>query len=245
MTEVENLSLQAIDVKPIDIDWREALDLEGERGQFWEAFTYEVGETDDDEREFTLIANNGTVVGVVIDDVAYKDWDAYEDDVLYGLHEDYDPDDEDTFPEGAITEEFFDRLMEVEPYMHGSEGPMMNYWYPINDNAGEYGKDPLDLAAKIGHLPLCVVEVEDNLGLALTGGGMDLSWQICAAFVALGMAPPVHFAHLPAMAETWTEDRHERVYEAMRRSLEVQIGQHERALAELGNLKSRMINRSN
>lgn len=126
-----------------------------------------------------------------------------------------------------------------------AEGPMMNYWYPINDNAGEYGKDPLDLAAKIGHLPLCVVEVDDALGLALTGGGMDLSWQICAAFVAIGMAPPVHFAHLPAMAETWTEDRHERVYEAMRRSLEVQIGQHERALAELGNLKSRMINRSN
>jgi hypothetical protein len=40
-----------------------------------------------------------------------------------------------------------------------------------------------------------------GFGLALTGGGMDLSWQICDAFVAAGYLPPFHFCRgLPTMA---------------------------------------------
>lgn len=68
-----------------------------------------------------------------------------------------------------------------------AEGPMMNYWYPvrIEDNA--------DAARKLVDLPLCVVEVDGETGLALTGGGMDLSWEICEAFIRLGHYPPVHF----------------------------------------------------
>lgn len=76
-----------------------------------------------------------------------------------------------------------------------NEGPMMNYWYPVKlDN-------PTEAATKIVHLPLCVVEFEDGrTGLALTGGGMDLSWEICEAFMVLGYQPPLHFCELPQMA---------------------------------------------
>lgn len=80
-----------------------------------------------------------------------------------------------------------------------ADGPMMNYLYPL---PGSRDRDPAELARAIVHLPLCVVKLEDedDYALALTGGGMDLSWQICAAFVACGYWPPLHFCDLPRMA---------------------------------------------
>lgn len=74
------------------------------------------------------------------------------------------------------------------------DGPMMNYWYPLdldNETAA---------ALAIVDLPLCVVTVNGQTGLALTGGGMDLSWEVAYAHVLCGFLPPVHFANLPAMA---------------------------------------------
>jgi hypothetical protein len=57
---------------------------------------------------------------------------------------------------------------------------------------------------------LCVIKLRDGqTGLALTGGGMDLSWEICEAFVKLGFYPPAHFARLPKMAGRG-EDKHDR-----------------------------------
>lgn len=81
-----------------------------------------------------------------------------------------------------------------------NEGPMMDYWYPV--------KLPhlADAALAIAHLPLCVVEFENGAtGLALTGGGMNLSWEICEAFILLGYLPPVHFCDLPGMAGKYKE----------------------------------------
>lgn len=101
-----------------------------------------------------------------------------------GVHVDvYELDDDDPAHEEA------DRAHE-----HAG-GPMMNYAYPCDvDDIG-------DAAAKLDGLPLCVVEHDDGrTELALTGGGMDLSWEICAAYVRLGYAPPIHFASLPNMA---------------------------------------------
>ena len=73
-------------------------------------------------------------------------------------------------------------------------GPMMNYYYPAEID------DPDEAGRLLADTCLVVVEVDGRTGLALTGGGMDLSWEIAAAFVALGMLPPVHFADLPGMA---------------------------------------------
>ncbi len=76
-----------------------------------------------------------------------------------------------------------------------SEGPMMNYWYPVE-------VDDLDEAAKaIAYLPLCLVEFRDgSQGLALTGGGMDLTWEIAEAYITLGFLPPLEYCDLPRMA---------------------------------------------
>jgi hypothetical protein len=80
-----------------------------------------------------------------------------------------------------------------------AEGPMMNYWYPIGEKL-----DGEELARELGAGCLCVVRVGDEYGLALTGGGMDLSWQ---TFIKLGYLPPFHFSNLPAMCRgTSTQD---------------------------------------
>ena len=77
------------------------------------------------------------------------------------------------------------------------EGPMMNYYYPMDEDC--LG-DPEEAARKVADLPLCVVRVGVQYGLALTGGGMNLAWEICEAFMRLDHVPPLHFADLPSMA---------------------------------------------
>jgi hypothetical protein len=90
---------------------------------------------------------------------------------------------------------------ECEGYLI-SEGPMMNYMYEASANRVG-GLENAALA--IVDLPLCVVsfisgERWGNTYLALTGGGMDLSWEICLAYMRLGYLPPLHFSHLPEYA---------------------------------------------
>jgi hypothetical protein len=90
-----------------------------------------------------------------------------------------------------------------------AEGPMMNYRYPIDDkwfNA--------DGARRIADL---------EVYLALTGGGMDLSWEICEAYVRLGCLPPSHF-ELPAMAGKKLTERTALVLTAVERSNDVLTG---------------------
>lgn len=108
------------------------------------------------------------------------------------------------------------------------EGPMMNYWYPVEIS------DCAEAARKIADLPLCVVEFRDgSTGLALTGGGMDLSWQICEAFIRIGELPPVAFSRLPAMASLKLDKRHRLIVAACIKSSEIQIRQAERNIEEI------------
>lgn len=84
---------------------------------------------------------------------------------------------------------------------HGQpEGPMMNYWYPLHESGRDFSPEMAARTLAQHNLPLCVVEVDGDYGLALTGGGMDLSWEIAEAFARLGYCPPLHFCNLPRMA---------------------------------------------
>ncbi len=83
--------------------------------------------------------------------------------------------------------------------------PVMNFAWPITPR---HDLDPTEAATRIDRAAGCVtlVESEDWTGetvyfLALTGGGMDLSWNICAAYAAAGNVPPVRLLRdLPHMA---------------------------------------------
>lgn len=88
--------------------------------------------------------------------------------------------------------------------------PLMSYYYPLPDLDSD--TDP----AVIEDLPLVIVEfLDDNAyGLALTGGGMDLSWEICEAFTRLGYLPPFHFCRLPLMAGKKDNERNRAILAA-------------------------------
>lgn len=87
-----------------------------------------------------------------------------------------------------------------------ADGPMMNYYYPLPD----YRIDTDD-AVKLAGVCLCLVHFHGNgsdedgielptYALALTGGGMDLSWDIAEAHMRLGYMPPAFVCDLPNFA---------------------------------------------
>lgn len=115
------------------------------------------------------------------------------------------------------------------------EGPMMNYWYPLPNRPG----NPETAAKLIADLPLCIVYFEDSdeYGLALTGGGQDLSWEICEAFMRLGYCPPFHF-RLPAMAGMdLGSPRYRWIVAGCRKSAQVMIKRARWAIRDLMRLK--------
>lgn len=124
---------------------------------------------------------------------------------------------------------------ECDGWVEEESGPMMNYYYPLPEGfmSVEWGADA------IAGLPLCIVEfmeTEDcarSYGLALTGGGMDLSWEICEAFMRLGYFPPAHFAELPAMAGRGESKRDRAIISACRQSLRAIKARATRSLQRL------------
>jgi hypothetical protein len=97
------------------------------------------------------------------------------------------------------------------------EGPVMSYAYPCQWHDAE------DAARLLVDLPLIPVVAPGGVhALALTGGGMDLSWEICAAYVALGFLPPLeHARDLPRMAGMYFDTGHKRTIAACLRSAQV------------------------
>ena len=62
--------------------------------------------------------------------------------------------------------------------------PMMSYYYklPYLKLSAQQAQTILTKAV----LPLVVVDLDDEIVLALSDGGMDLSWEICEAYIRLG-----------------------------------------------------------
>jgi len=96
--------------------------------------------------------------------------------------------------------------------------PMMDSAYPL-DSGREYGPDD---AARLAHLPLTIVrDVDRDLCyLALTGGGMDLSWEIAEGYCRLGHLPPA-WVELPAMCGRGASATDRAIAEAQLASYEI------------------------
>ena len=123
---------------------------------------------------------------------------------------------------------------ECDGWIPLNEGPMMSYYYPLP----QYDGDCTDAAKLLVDLPLVVVEFQDSgdKALALSGGGMDLSWQICEAYMLLGYLPPVHFCDLPEMAGRGQSAKDRWIIAGCRRSLQ---GAKHRAGSSLRRLRER------
>jgi hypothetical protein len=73
--------------------------------------------------------------------------------------------------------------------------PLMDFVYPL----GIDFKVPEDFRDRL--VNMTIIRIGDrDLFLALTGGGMDMTWDICQTYINLGYYPPVEFCRLPAMA---------------------------------------------
>jgi hypothetical protein len=134
------------------------------------------------------------------------------------------PYDEDDFKEDKDWNELHLGAYDYDAMIDDNQ-PMMNYFYPLPDESRYGGAlDKYDAQAII-NLPLCLVNLETGeYGLALTGGGMDLSWEICEAYIRLGYLPPFHFCDLPRMAGRGTSARDRAIIRGCKRSCDITIG---------------------
>jgi hypothetical protein len=176
-----DLRCDAVDVKPIDIDWtaRPAPGNDGERA--WTSYEANRCET----------CNKLVVLEIGEGDERHRDL----------VNGDGDLDDE--------------QPSMCPGHVPLAEGPMMNYFYPLGHDMDS------SKALKLADLPVCLVELDGECGLALTGGGMDLSWEICEAYIALGLLPPVHFCNLPAMSGRGTSVKDQLTVHACKESLRI------------------------
>ena len=149
--------------------------------------------------------------------------------------EDYDFNEKRQGDEWSIPFERTDEEMENDEFF-----PMMNYRYPIpdfdrKDYSGRKVKKALDEA---GSLTLIEDLESGEKYLALTGGGMDLSWDIVKGYVTLGFTPPAHFCrNLPEMAGMRFTKENEEAILGCRRSLDAQSGWNESGLERLKDLE--------
>lgn len=233
--DISNLHAECIDVKPVNCDWEA---LSGPDGDGYTA--YEAVEGDTSGRVYIARASEGDDEAQSLqsfepieDDEPYME---YAQRILEGV-----PPRTDDFDE--VSEAIADAI--AEEHVGLAEGPMMRY-FPLPDDVGRYGFDPEQAAYALQHLPLCVVEFSDEsqdkgtpeYALALTGGGQDLSWEICEAFMQIGQLPPIHFCDLPGMAGRADPGygnfkRDSAIIAACRRSIEIQSQRLERVRTSL------------
>lgn len=143
----------------------------------------------------------------------------------------------DNFAEAK--DEYDGELMPCHGHVSMFEGPMMSYWYPIADFGIAPPHDsPHEAAPKFLRLPLCIVKVDDQYGLALTGGGTDLTWEIVEAFTVLGYLPPVHFAkRMPAICGRGVSPKDHYLLKACKRSLVLEMRNLRWGMRELASAR--------
>lgn len=119
-----------------------------------------------------------------------------------------------------------------------NEGPMMNYFYALPC----FNQDSEEAAKKLKDAALCLVHFYDatdedqEYALALTGGGMDMTWDICWAFIALGYVPPRHFWRLPKMAGYKLTPERKLVIDAIEKGIEASKAEIDSAEGDLKSI---------
>lgn len=130
---------------------------------------------------------------------------------------------------GRMQDEDIEGLEELRDYFNrrvdddrDSFSPMMNTIYPLPYFEDDAGEAQFGLLTSPGNV--CLVEVNGETYMALTGGGMDMSWDICGGYMLLGYLPPVEFAaRLPDYAGQALSDRNLWILQGCLRSCEVNL----------------------
>lgn len=212
---VEELGYANIDVKPIDYDWTVNNHKDYCEGR---SVNEDSGLWREIYPKFDLANANLKLAG--------HGEDAIEPD---------DPSDEDSV-EGA-TETANERLHEIYRE-NGDFSPMMNYYYPLD--AYHWKDSPEQLQARLDLFggSCLLVEMDDKVVLTLMGGGMDLTWDICTAYILAGSLPPAHFASdVPEFAGMKLDKKNKIIITACERSLRGMIERQQRGLERLRSVR--------
>jgi hypothetical protein len=153
----------------------------------------------------------------------------------------------------SVYYDWSDSYRVIQPYEEGTKEyeeyketnqPMMNYYYPLPAiDTEKISKDEISYAKAIKDLPLCLVylEKEGIYALALTGGGMDLSWEICEAYIRLGYCPPLEFCELPRLAGKKIDAKNRKIIEACIKTAEHVKSRAESIIKHLEGLKKEKV----
>lgn len=100
--------------------------------------------------------------------------------------------------------------------------PIYNFLYPL----GERLRVPRDFRSRLNNTT--IVRAGDEHGLALTGCGMDFSWEICESYLNLGYYPPAHFCRLPEMSDRGKSPRDVRIVRGCAKTLDALVSRYQR-----------------
>lgn len=127
-----------------------------------------------------------------------------------------------------------DCMLESENY-----APMMNCIYPLPDL--RHSEQEAQALIEDTNCVIVLIRKDerypDTPYMALSGGGMDLSWDICRAYMLLGYLPPVHFCRLPAFAGKKLNGEAEWVVNGCVKSCEIAKNQAEYKITDLQHLR--------
>lgn len=93
-----------------------------------------------------------------------------------------------------------------------SMSPMMNFYWPVDVSDVEGAA--MAIYNHAGNTSLIYLNDLDKYAIVLTGGGMDLSWDIAAAYVCCGDVPPAELLRNLSSYCTVSDDMRKKVIEA-------------------------------
>ena len=104
--------------------------------------------------------------------------------------------------------------------------PMTNYAYllPEEFRKDMKGKNIKKIVDECSGITLVYLICLERYALALTGCGMDHSWEICEAYVSFGYLPPIHSCDLPELAGIKPDGKTQELITACKKSLEISSG---------------------
>jgi hypothetical protein len=243
--DTSSLSYAFIDAQPIDIDWDAARGEDGDgieihlpeitatvlddHGHEPEAFDQDAW-LDDNLRAYCAAAQLENIVELAELDMTDADEAAdwlranWRDrlpartvlEIDVAMREAKEEHDEEALEQAVEDFKSSDDFYEWQD----SYQPMMNALWPCEPR---YGLADEDAATAIdryaGATALVTINSEQHHGLqgiAMTGGGMDMSWDICAAYICCGCIPPIRLlADVPHFAGQKSSELTQAVLECM------------------------------
>lgn len=122
----------------------------------------------------------------------------------------------------------------------GADGPTSSTFYPCEI------EDDVVAARALADLSLCVVtlNVDDDpeTGIALTGGGMDMTWELVEGYMRLGHYPPVLLCNLPRFSGMTATRTNMHIVAGCRKTLEVLIRRSQETIHTLDRTEQYLLN---